>query len=138
MHEEYEDDEYEDDEYDYDHPSLNPYQYYYKFDAGPDHPISKWINDIVNNLMGSSDNYKITNIPGFPIKMFPVNSWNPNAGKGNSFQYLGSNYAGEPIWKSKYFIHDKLQSDYINHLSNYAAYFVQQPSYYKSLYEILN
>jgi hypothetical protein len=125
MHEDY-DNEYDDDEYDYDHPSLNPYQWYYQFDIGADTPLSQWLNDMINN------------IPGFPVKKFPVNSWNPNTGKGKSYQYLGSNYSGEPIWKPIYFVHDKFHTDYINHLKHNAVYFIQQPSYYKSLYNILN
>jgi hypothetical protein len=135
MHEDY-DNEYDDDEYDYDHPSLNPYQWFFKFDVGQDSPLSSWISDLINSVM--NNDFDIQNIPAFPVNKFPVNSWNPDAGKGKIFQYLGSNYNGEPIWKSKYFIHDELQSEYINHLSSHAAYFVKQPSYYKSLYEILN
>jgi hypothetical protein len=137
MHEDY-DNEYDDDEYDYDHPSLNPYQYYFKFDIGPNTPLSQWLSDIVNDFMGADEDYKMINIPGFPPKMFPVNSWNPNTGKANTYQYLGSNYSGEPIWKPIYFVHDKFHTDYINHLKHNAVYFIQQPSYYKSLYNILN
>lgn len=136
MHEEYEDDNYDDDEYDYDHPSLNPYQWFFKFDVSQDSPLSSWISDLINNVMKNDND--IQNVPGFPYKMFPVNSWNPDTGKGNSFQYLGSNYAGQPIWKKKYFVHDKLQTEYTNHLQKYAAHFIKQPHYYKGLFEILN
>jgi hypothetical protein len=132
MHEDYEDEGYDDDEYDYDHPSLSPY--YFKFDVSADSPLSKWLTDMFIDWTPSIP----LNISGFPVFSVPVNSWNPNAGKGKTFQYLGSNYSGEPIWKSKYFIHDKLQSEYIHHLSSHAIYFIKQPSYYKSLYEILN
>lgn len=136
MNDEFEDQEYDDDEYDYDHPSLNPY--YYKFDVGPDHPISKWINDIVNDFMGSSENYNMTNIPGFPFQMFPVSSWSPNTGKGNAFQYLGSNYQDAKIWVAKYLVIDKIHQEYINHLKANAAYFLNQPHYYKNMFHILN
>ena len=137
MHENYEEDDYDDDQYDYDHPSLNPYQWFYKFDVTPDSPLSKWINDIVNNFMGSSEDYKITHIPGFPFKMFPVNSWNPNTGD-LGFQYLGSNYQNSPIWKKQYLVIDKINNEYRLHLQSHAVHFLQQPKYYKGLFDILN
>lgn len=140
MHQDDENDEYDDDQYDYDHPSLNPY--YYKFDVGPDHPVSKWINDIVNNFMGSSKDFNLTsemlnNISGFAPKMFPVNSWNPNTGD-KGFQYLGSNYQNSPIWKKQYFVVDKINNDYKLHLQDHVMHFVMQPYYYKGLFDILN
>lgn len=135
MHEDYEDEDY-DDEYDYDHPSLNPpYKWFFKFDVGPDTPLSKWINDMVNNFMESGE---MINIPGFPPKMFPVNSWTPDTGKGNSFQYLGSNYQGSPIWKKQYFVVDKMNNEYTLHLQSHAQHFIKQPTYYKGLFDILN
>ena len=139
MHENYDDSEEEDyEEYDHDHPSLNPYQWYYKFDIGPDTPISKWITDIVNNFIGSSEDFNIVNIPGFPPKKFPVSSWNPDTGKDNTFQYLGSNYQGSPIWKKQYFIVDNINNEYKLHLQNHAEHFVKQPIYYKGMFDILN
>ena len=138
MHEDYEDEEDHDDEHDYDHPSLNPYQWYYKFDIGSDTPISKWISDIVNNFIGSSEDYNTVNIPGFTPKKFPVSSWNPNTGEGNTFQYLGSNYQGSQIWKKQYFVVDKINQEYKLHIQHYAEHFVMQPAYYKGLFDILN
>lgn len=140
MHEDYDDsyDEEEgDDQYDYDHPSLNPYKWFFKFDIGSDTPLSKWMSDIVNSFLGSSENYTMSNIPGFPSQMFPVNSWNPNTA-GNTPQYLGSNYHGTPIWKYKYFIVDKINNEYKLHIQSHAQHFVKQPTYYKGLFDILN
>lgn len=138
MHEDFDnEDDHEDDDYNYDHPSLNPYQWYYKFDVGSDTPLSKWINDIVNNFIGSSEDFKMIHIPGFPAKKFPVNSWNPNTG-GGSLQYLGSNYQGSPIWKTKYLVIDKMNNEYKLHLQHHAKHFIQQPSYYNGMFDILN
>lgn len=137
MHDPYDDEDYDDDQYDYDHPSLNPYQYYFKFDIGPNTPLSQWLSDIVNDFMGAGEDYKMINIPGFPSKMFPVNSWNPNTG-GNSFQYLGSNYQGSPIWKKQYFAVDKFNNEYKLHLQAHAGHFVKQPTYYRGMFDILN
>jgi hypothetical protein len=127
------DEEYDEDDFDKDHPSLNPYQWYYKFDVGSDTPFSKWIQDVLNDL-----NFSITNIPGFPIKKFPVSSYFSNTGKDKTFQYLGNNYQGNPIWKKKYFLHDKHHSEYIAHLSQYTEHFLKQPHYYKGMFDIMN
>lgn len=137
---EYEDhsDEYDDDDYNYDHPSLNPY-YYFKFDISSDSSLSKWLNDMFSNIdWNSIPSYKIDDISGFPFVSLPVNSWNPNTGKDNSFQYLGSNYANQEIWKKKYFISDPINIEYKLHLQAHAKHFVSQPTYYEGLFEILN
>lgn len=151
MHESYEDDDedqyHDDEQYNNDYPSKKPYQWYYKFDIGPDTPMSSWLNDMINKWISSDDIKSLgglydlgigNNIPGFPLKKFPVNSWNPNTDKGNSFQYLGSNYQGSPIWKTEYFIIDRLNSEYKLHLQSHANHFVKQPHYYKSMFDILN
>ena len=134
MHEDYEDDNYDDD--DSQDNLESQHKHYFKFDPEAWDAWGKWLYDALNEAVEISPN--VWYAYGFPSKSIPVNSWNPNAGKGKTFQYLGSNYSGEPIWKSKYFIHDELQSEYIHHLSSHATYFIKQPSYYKSLYEILN
>lgn len=136
MDDQYEDNQYDDDDYDYDHPSLNPYQWFFKFDIGQNSPLSSWISDIINNVM--QNDYDTENIPGFPVKKFPVNSWNPNTVNDKKFQYLGSNYAGEQIWKTKYWIQEPLNQEYKLHLQSNAAHFIQQPKYYKSMFDILN
>lgn len=146
MHESYDDhdEEYEDDYYNNDYPPSNPYQWYYKFDIGPNTPISSWLNDMINKWIGhnpfdnSNDSWKIVNIPGFYNKKFPVSSWNPYTGKDNSFQYLGSNYQGSPIWKKQYFAVDKINTEYKLHLQSHAGHFVKQPIYYKGIFDILN
>lgn len=133
MHEDYDDEEndeyyndnYQDDEYDY--TDIN--KLYFKFDISSG-PLSDWIT----NLLG----YNIQNIPGFPFVSFPVNSYISNTGQGKSFQYLGSNYAGQGVWKNKYFIVDPVDVSYRKHLEANAKYFLQQPIYYRGLFDILN
>lgn len=136
MHEDYEDNGYDDDQYDYDHPSLNPYNYYFKFDISSDSSLSKWLNDMFKNI--DLNSWTPISIPDFPFVSLPVNSWNPNAGKDKTFQYLGSNYAGVPIWKKKYFIFDPINIEYKLHLQSNAKHFVSQPTYYNGLFDILN
>lgn len=138
MYEPYDDDEYDDDYYDYDKN-----QWYYKFDVSQNPIFSKWVNDIVNNIINPLDDSilsqldKLFGIDTKKTHAFPVNSWNPNT-VNNKFQYLGSNYAGESIWKSIYFVCDKTNIEYKNHLQANAAHFIQQPRHYKGLFDILN
>ena len=135
MNEPYDDDDgYDDDYYDYDHPSNKPdYKWFFKFDIGPSSPISSWLNDIIKD----TNWYSMQSIPDWPTIKFPVNSWNPNT-VNNKFQYLGSNYAGEPIWKSKYWISNKTNDEYKKHLQSNAKHFINQPKYYEGLFDILN
>jgi hypothetical protein len=104
-----EDDGY-DDQYNYDDAN----QWYFKFDISQNPIFSKWINDIVNNIINHLDESIMDQIDkawGINNKsefVFPVNSWNSNTGKTKPFQYLGSNYNKEPIWKSKYFVKIKI------------------------------
>ena len=134
-----EDDGY-DDQYNYDDAN----QWYFKFDISQNPTFSKWINDIVNNIINPLDESIMDQIDkawGINTKsefVFPVNSWNSNTGKTKPFQYLGSNYNKEPIWKSKYFVINKINSEYKLHIQTHATHFVTQPSYYKGLFDILN
>jgi len=135
MHEPYDEDHEYDDQYNYDYGNqYDPYKFYFKFDVNSNSSLSDWLN----NLFKDISSYSVTNIPGFPIVSFPVNSWNSNTEKGNSFQYLGSNYQGSQIWKNKYFISDPINIEYKLHLQAHAKYFIQQPTYYNGLFDILN
>lgn len=140
MHEPYdEDDGYDDDHYDYDNNT-----WYFKFDVSQNPSFSKWIHDIVNNIINPLDNSIMDSLDkswGLENKnayVFPVNSWNPNTANDKKFQYLGSNYAGEPIWKSKYWVINPINQEYKSHLQSHAAHFINQPKYYKGLFDILN
>lgn len=138
MHDPYDDEEddgYDDEHYNYDYSDqYDPYKFYFKFDVDQNSSLSDWITNLLNDI----STYNIQNIPGFPVVSFPVNSWNSNTEKGNSFQYLGSNYQGSPIWKKKYFISDPINTEYKLHLQAHAKYFIEQPIYYKGLHDILN
>lgn len=141
MHEEY-DDNY-DDSHDYDdsQDSLeNKYKHYFKFDPAAWDAWSKIFYDSLNSIENtlSTNTWYVTNLDGFPTYSFPVNSYFSNTGKGDSFQYLGNNYQNSPIWKTKYFIYNPLSIEYLNHIKNNAVHFVQQPHYYKGMFDILN
>jgi len=52
--------------------------------------------------------------------------------------FIGKNSYGEPIYKTKHFVVNKIYIEYLNHIRSYPAYFLTQPKHYKSLFEILN
>jgi len=141
MHEPYdEDDEYDDHQYDYDNQNM----WYFKFDISQNPSFSKWVQDIVKNIINPLDNSimdsldKAWGVENKNAYVFPVNSWNPNTANDKKFQYLGSNYAGEPIWKSKYWAINPINQEYKSHLQSHAAHFINQPKYYKGLFDVLN
>ena len=135
-----EDDGYDDDQYNYDNQNI----WYFKFDISQNPSFSKYINDIVNNIINPLDESimdqidKAWGINNKSESVFPVNSWNSNTGKTKPFQYLGSNYNKEPIWKSKYFVVNKINTEYKLHIQKHVVYFLKQPNYYKGLFDILN
>lgn len=128
MNEPYDDDEYGDEYYDYD-DKYDPYKFYFKFDIDQNSSLSNWIIDMFSNIF---------NAPTLSDVPFPVNSWNPNTEKGNTFQYLGSNYQGSPIWKKQYFIKDSINIEYKKHIASHAQHFIKQPVYYNGMFDILN
>jgi hypothetical protein len=135
MHEDYDDnDDYDDDDYSQD--KFNSDKHWFKFDPSIWNAWGKYLDDALKDIVDNPVN--VWYVQGFPFKSIPVNSWNPNAGQGNSFQYLGSNYQGQEIWKSKYFVLDPISISYKNHIQSHATHFLQQPNYYKGMFDILN
>lgn len=128
-----------------DDPEYNddPYKFYFQIDT---EWLKKYMDDLFkgvnfNKLDGieSLFNYSPSVLPeGFKPISLPVSSWLSSIAGDNSSLYLGNNYWNEGVWKKKHFIEDKLASEYIKHLQSHAGYFLQQPKYYKGLYEILN
>lgn len=52
--------------------------------------------------------------------------------------FLGQNSYGQTVYKNSNFVVDKFKTDYMNHIKQNAAWVLSQPSYYNSLFEILN
>ena len=135
MHEEY--DNYGDDDYGDSHDDLeNEYKHYFKFDPEAWDAWGKMLYDALDGLVENSPN--VWYIGNLPKESFPVSSYFSNTGKDKTFQYLGSNYQNSQVWKKKYFICDPLQHQYINHIQSHAIHFINQPHYYKGLFDILN
>jgi hypothetical protein len=134
MHQE--DDNYDDD---YDHSQDNlesQYKKYFKFDPDAWDAWGKMLYNTLNDIVESSPN--VWYVHGFPFKSIPVNDYFSNTGSFKNSLYLGSNHYKEPIYKTKYFIHNKLDTDYKNHLRLNAVHFLQQPNYYEGMFDILN
>ena len=76
---------------------------------------------------GQFINYSITNINGFPPVKFNGN-WNKSV--------------DAKVWKSHYFDkfdgYDQIVSEYVHHIKQHSGYYVRLPSYYRSLFDILN
>jgi len=130
MHESYDDnDDYYDDSQNYDKGQSDWNKFYFKFDVTHNNPLSDWVQKAIDDFIKNS----------LPYVSFPVSSYFSNtANGGDSFLYLGNNYHNEPIWKTKYFIEDKVAIAYKNHIQNHVEHFVTQPIYYKGLFDILN
>lgn len=98
----------------------DPYKFYFQLDT-------EWVKKYMDNLLKEVS-----------PTMLPVSSWFSSIADGKKSLYLGNNYWNEGVWKQKHFIYNKLQSEYVNHLQSHARHFLNQPRYYKGLYEILN
>ena len=134
MHEDYEDDNYDDDDSQANLESQ--YKKYFKFDPDAWDAWGKMLYNTLNDIVESSPN--VWYVHGFPFKSIPVNDYFSNAGSFKNSLCLGSNHYKEPIYKTKYFIHNKLDTDYKNHLRSNAVHFLQQPNYYEGMFDILN
>jgi hypothetical protein len=135
MHEEY--DNYDDD-YDDSQDNLeDKYKHYFKFDPEAWDAWGKMLYDTLNDIVENSPNVWYIGAD-FGKKSFPVSSYFSNTGKDKTFQYLGSNYQNSQVWKNKYFVYNPIQHQYINHIQSHAVHFIQQPHYYKGLFDILN
>jgi hypothetical protein len=135
MHEDYEDDNYDD--YDSSQDNLEShYKKYFKFDPDAWDAWGKMLYDTLNGMVESSPN--VWYVHGFPFKSIPVNDYFSKSENIKNSLYLGSNHYKEPIYKTEYFIHKKLNTDYKNHLRSNAVHFLKLPNYYKGLFDILN
>ena len=136
MHQDPEHEDYDDDEYNY-YPEYNEYGY----------PINskkfnvdwaaweKWLSDALEEIV--QENPNIWSF-GYSKKFSASDSLSKGALSDKYFMYLGNNQHDETIWKIKYFISDKINTQYKNHISSHAGYFLQQPYYYKGMFDNLN
>ena len=113
------------------------YKHYFKFDADAWDAWGKILYETLNDIVEYPSNVWYIG-SGFPKGSLPVNDYFSKSGNFKNSLYLGNNHYKEPIYKNKYFVHDKLHSDYKNHLRSNATHFLRQPNYYKGMFDILN
>lgn len=136
MHQDPEHNDYDDDDYNY-YPQYNDYGYpsyskNFKFDWAA---WEKWLADAIKEIVNEDDNVWLFGNYQAPPKK---NKANINKLSDKYFMYLGNNQYDESVWKAKYFISDQLDTQYKNHIASNAAHFLQQPDYYKGMFENLN
>ncbi len=139
----HQDDEYNDDydENDSQDQLENKYKHYFKFDPDAWDAWGKMLYDALNDIVEYPSNvWYISPKSGFfgQDKSVPVNSYFSNTGKNKNFQYLGNNYQGVPVWKTKYFAVNPIDQEYRSHLEANAIHFLKQPHYYQGMFDILN
>ena len=133
MNQDPEHEDYDDDEYNY-YPEYGEYgctDYSKKFNIDWA-AWEKWLEKAIKEIVEEDNNVWV-----FGHKLLE-NTKDTKKLDDKYFMYLGSNHYDEAVWKSKYFIINQLEQDYKNHISARPTYFLNQPSYYKGLFEILN
>ena len=126
------------DDYDDSQDNLeSQYKKYFKFDPDAWDAWGKMLYDTLNEIVEHPSNVWYIG-PGFPKGSLPVNDYFSKSGSFKHSLYLGNNHYKEPIYKKIYFAHDKLNSQYKNHLRSHAVHFLRQPNYYKGMFDILN
>jgi len=121
MHEPYEDFEDEEDYYKKDN-AQNQYEKFFSIDPSLWEKYGEWLGGLVDNLSKE-------------IKL----SWYvyPPSANESFFYYLGKKSDKSEVYKNKFPI-PNLDIEYRNHIQAHAKHFLEEPSHYKNLYEILN
>jgi hypothetical protein len=132
MHHEPEHEDYDDDEYKY-YPDGGQFNEYNEHGYPKEFQIDwaaweEWLKDAMSDIIKEKDD----------VWLVGNNLQNKGSLSDKCFVYLGNNNYDEAIWKIKYFINDKIDQQYKKHIQSHASYFVQQPEYYKGLYDNLN
>ena len=105
------------------------HKFYFKFDVDAFSDLFKdySMDDLFEQSMKKFESY-----------MFQAYSEPTPLIDSNVFILLGNNSYDEKVYKSKYFAVDTIHVEYLNHLRSHPGYFLQQPAYYKGMFEILN
>jgi len=136
MYQDPEHEDYDDDEYNQYPNEYNEHGFpkYFKFDHDA---WVLWIENTIKEIVSEGDSiWYVGYTNNVPSKT--------NTDKDleqiihNKYIYFGQNQYDEPIWKTKYFAHNKFDIFYKNHFINHAKHIVEQPYYYRSLFDLLN
>lgn len=133
----------------YDDNSSEPHKFYFQIDT---EWIQKYINSLISKMnpewidyatldkvLNDSSQYTTPTLPdGFSPISLPVNSWLSSIAEAHSSLYLGNNYYNEGVWKKAHFAKNCLTTEYKQHLNANAVHILQQPNYYKGMFDIQN
>lgn len=135
MYDEPEYNEYDDDEYRY-YPEGGEYNEHgypkqFKFDWNS---WESWLSDAIKEI------YEENNVWIFGQYSSPQKNKKYDKSKIDEeyFSYLGNNNYDEPVWKEEYFVDNELEKYYKNYLISNAKYILEQPNYYRGLFDNLN
>ena len=128
------DDDYEDSSQD---NLESQHKNYFKFDPSAWDALGKMLYEALNDIVEYPSNVWYIG-HGFDKGSLPVNDYFSKSGNFKNSLFLGNNHYKEPVYKTKYFVHNKLDAEYRNHLVSNAVHFLQQPNYYEGLFDILN
>ena len=131
MHQDPEHEDYDDDEYNY-YPSYNDYGYPKQFNVDFS-AWETWLSKVIKDIV-EEDNVWVF---GHKYTSSDKSKTDKEA-KSKYFMYLGNNTHDEGVWKKKYFVSNKLEQKYRQHLESHAVHFLRQPNYYKGLFDNLN
>ena len=123
MHEPYDDDFEEQEDYYKKDNAQNQYEKFFSIDPSLWAKYGNWFNEIADGLFQSEPNVWIVASNNFK--------------KAYGTYYVGSNIHNSDIYKQNILI-DKLNIEYKNHIKSHAKHFLEQPNYYKGMFEILN
>tara|TARA_E500000331_G_scaffold347408_2_gene387571 strand:- start:810 stop:1226 length:417 start_codon:yes stop_codon:yes gene_type:complete len=131
-HYEYDDDDFQNYPHEY---NEHGYPKNFKFDWSA---WESWLMDAIKDIQEDNNSWYLGHYKVEEEKSSDKKSSTGGSLNNKYFIYLGSNSFKEPIWKTKYFVVDKIQQEYNAHISAHAKHFLLQPQYYKSMFDILN
>ncbi len=130
--------EYDDDEYNHYPQEYNEHGFPKDFKVNWK-AWESWLSKAIKEIVEEDENIWVFGYENKQPKKFPVSDGLPKGAWGDKyFAYLGSNHYEEEIWKRKYFVIDKIEIEWKQHIRENAVHFLKNPSYYKGLHDILN
>lgn len=129
MNEDYDnDDDYYNDNYNDDHYD-NDNKFSFKFDQNA---WANWLEDAMKDIVEYPKG--TWNFYMFPVNVDPSKA----GGQKSAHLFLGTNKYKEEVWKTKYFAIHHGDIKYTKHLESNAVFFLNEPLYYKGLFNIMN
>lgn len=111
-------------------------KHYFTFDIGSWGYLSELLKEMLYGPQTDDTLYKQLN--NFTDAVYASWGYDVPLPSKDGVIFIGKNSYGEPVYKSKHFVVDKINQQYLNHIRSHSGYFLTQPTYYKNLHEILN